>query len=189
MSESSVHYLEYLHQRSRLGEIYRKFWLYPRILSRVRGETLDIGCGIGDFLRHRPGTLGVDVNPAIVEFGCAQGLPVTLMEPDRLPFENARFDALVLDNVLEHIVDPQPLLAEMRRVLRPRGRVVVGVPGHKGFSHDPDHKRFYDERELCATLEGAGFRTREVFYAPFRLRWLDARLWIYACYGVFDRAE
>jgi SAM-dependent methyltransferase len=188
MDEASAQYLEYLKKSSPLGEIYRKFWLYPRIASHVRGETLDIGCGVGKFLRHRPGTLGVDVNPAIVEFCRAQGLPVTLMEPDRLPFENARFDALVLDNVLEHIVDPQPLLKEMHRVLKPRGRVVVGVPGRKGYAHDPDHKRFYDERDLRATVERAGFRTLKVFYVPVRLQWLDERLWIYACFGVFERA-
>jgi SAM-dependent methyltransferase len=189
MDQTPARYLEYLKKSSPLGEIYRKFWLYPRIARHLGGETLDVGCGVGKFLRFRPGTLGVDINPAIVEFGLTQGLPITRMDPDRLPFPDSRFDAIVLDNVLEHVANPQPLLAEMRRVLKSQGRAVVGVPGRKGYAHDPDHKRFYDEQTLRATMEGAGFRTREIFYMPFKLRWLDRRLWIYACFGVFERTQ
>ena len=40
-------YYHYLRQRSRLGLWYRRYWLYPRLNKHLRGQTLDVGCGIG----------------------------------------------------------------------------------------------------------------------------------------------
>ena len=61
-------YFEYLKGRSRLGNVYRKYLLYPALCRRLEGRTLDVGCGIGDMLVHRGNTVGVDVNPRTVEF-------------------------------------------------------------------------------------------------------------------------
>ena len=59
-------YLAYLQGRSALGAFYRRCWLYPRLASRLRGNCLDISCGIGDMLLFRSRTVGVDVNPGAV---------------------------------------------------------------------------------------------------------------------------
>jgi SAM-dependent methyltransferase len=67
------------------------------------------------------------------------------MTPDVLPFADASFDSVLLDNVLEHIEAPTLLLGEVRRVLVPGGRFLVGVPGQRGWESDPDHKVMYDE--------------------------------------------
>lgn len=180
-------YYEYLKGRSRLGLWYRRHWLYPRLCRHVKGQALDVGCGIGDFLRHRPGTVGVDINPATVEWCRQQGLDARLMEPDRLPFEDAAFDSAVLDNVLEHLEAPGPLLAEIRRVLRPGGVLVVGVPGRRGYASDPDHKVFYDAPALVAALARGSYAVQRLFATPVRSAWLDARMRQYCVYGVFRR--
>jgi SAM-dependent methyltransferase len=183
----SEKYFEYLKGRSRLGWLYRRYWLYPRLCRYLDGKTLDVGCGIGDFLKYRNGAVGVDINPATIEWCRRGGLDVHLMSPDVLPFRDAIFDSAILDNVLEHLTDPGELLKETRRVLRPNSFLVVGVPGQRGYVTDPDHKVFYDDVALVSTLAAAGFGLRRLLHTPLRSAWLDARLRQYCLYGVFER--
>jgi SAM-dependent methyltransferase len=181
-------YLAYLHRRSRIGLAYRNLWLYPRIGRHLPGSTLDIGCGIGDFLRFKPGSVGADVDPAIVEFCRSQNLDVHPIANGRLPFADASFDSVSLDNVLEHIQEPAQPLGEIRRVLRPGGALVVGVPGALGYASDPDHKCFYDAHKLVSTLNDAGFIQQRLLHLPFQFRPVTRHLRIEALYGVFTRA-
>lgn len=178
-------YFEYLQTRSKLGLVYRKYWLYPRLCRHLSGKVLDVGCGIGDMIRHRPQTVGVDVNPRAVEFCASQGLNVRLMAPDRLPFPDHDFDGVLLDNVLEHLEHPQPLLEEIHRVLVANGTLIVGVPGRRGFASDSDHKIFYSESSLISCMRSNGFLSQHVLYLPVRSALLDARLSSYAIYGIF----
>lgn len=180
-------YFDYLNRRSRLGYWYRRGWLYPQLKRHLRGRVLDIGCGIGDMLRSRPDTVGVDINPATVAHCRKQGLDARLMEANRLPFEDGSFDGAILDNVLEHIEQPQPLLAETRRVLRQGATLLVGVPGERGYSVDPDHKVFYDAAGLERTVSDAGFEVSRILGMPLPLDSLSRRLKIYCLYGVFRR--
>ncbi len=181
-------YFEYLRQRSRLGEIYRRHLLYPRLTRRLSGRLLDIGCGIGDMLAFRGDSVGVDVNEHTVEFCRQRGLTAQRMDPDELPFGDASFDSALMDNVLEHIAEPGPILAEARRVLRPGGRLLVGVPGVRGWASDPDHKVHYDEQSLKRLLAASGFIAQEFFHMPlFRSNWLGGHLRQYCVYGAFDR--
>ena len=72
-------YFKYLKKRSRLGYLYRRFWLYPFICRHLQGRAIDIGCGIGDMVAYRPNTTGVDVNPSTVEYCREMGLDVVEM--------------------------------------------------------------------------------------------------------------
>jgi SAM-dependent methyltransferase len=182
-------YFEYLKTRSRLALLYRRVWLYPRLNAQLRGRTLDIGCGIGDMLKSRPGSVGVDVNPSLVEYCRSRGLDARLMELDRLPFDADVFQSIILDNVLEHIAEPEKLLSESRRVLCPAGRMVVGVPGSYGYTLDSDHKHFYSESQLHARMAKAGFRAIRTLYSPLRSRHLDSTLAWYCLYGVYEKRD
>lgn len=178
-------YFEYLKKRSRLGWLYRRYWLYPRLCQYLDGKTLDIGCGIGDFLKFRTDTVGVDINSATVGWCRRRGFDAYQMLPNAIPFPDDSFDSAILDNVLEHLAEPAELLIEIARVLRPGSSLVVGVPGRGGFATDSDHKVFYDEATLVSTLVTAGFRLQYSFYMPFRSAWLDVRMRQYCLYGVF----
>ena len=178
-------YFHYLRQRRRLGLWYRRYWLYPRLSKFLQGRVIDVGCGIGDFLAYRKGTVGVDINPANIKWCRIQGLDAQLMTQDVLPYADGSFEGAVLDNVLEHLNSPQPLLAEIRRVLRTGGILVVGVPGTLGYAADPDHKVFYDEAALVSTMGALGFGLRQVFHAPMRSDWMNKRMRQYCLYGVF----
>jgi SAM-dependent methyltransferase len=187
---SNDEYFEYLQRRSRLGAIYRKHWLYPRLTERLVGRTLDLGCGIGDMLVYRKNTVGVDINPHTVAFCKARGAEAHLMISDTLPFNTAEFNSVLMDNVLEHLVEPVPLLAEVRRVLSAKGRLLIGVPGRRGWDSDPDHKTRYDEGQLVATGERLGFRHLETFHTPwFQSNWLDYNLRQYCIYASFERID
>jgi SAM-dependent methyltransferase len=179
-------YYTYLRGRSLTGRLYRNLWLYPRLAGHLSGRVLDVGCGIGDMLRFRPETIGVDINPQTVAWCRHQGLAAHQMEPDKLPFAAGTFDGLILDNVLEHIAEPRPLLGEARRVLKPAGRVLAGVPGEKGYRSDPDHKIFYDEAGLVRLMEDNGFLCRTLLRMPLPLPGLSAWMRQYCLYGVFE---
>ena len=109
------------------------------------------------------------------------------MEDGALPSPDLSYDSVVLDNVLEHIAEPRPLLEEIRRVLVPDGVVVIGVPGRRGFAADPDHKVFYDEQALARALEASQFTCTRVLYMPVGWSFLNSRLRQYCLYGVFRR--
>jgi SAM-dependent methyltransferase len=185
MTSREEEYFLYLRQRGSAGLLYRKWWLYPRLTACVRGRVLDVGCGIGDFLRYRRGTEGVDVNPHAVAWCREAGLMARPMAPDCLPFGNGEFDAVLLDNVLEHLERPAPLLADIRRVLKASGILLAGVPGRKGYASDPDHKVFYDEAALVRLLDRNGFDCERVFHMPVRCPGMQAWLRQYCIYGVF----
>lgn len=183
----SLDYLAYLKQRSRLGAFYRQYFLYPKLNAVIKGKALDLGCGIGDFITFRPNTIGVDVNSEIVTWCKGQGLSVSHMKQDELPFPENSFDSVVMDNVLEHIENPEKILEEVQRVLRPQGVFLVGVPGIKGYSSDPDHKVFYDEALLAQTIESAGFSYEKQFSMPLSIPYIDRIMRQFCIYGVFRK--
>ena len=183
----STKYTSYLGSRSLAGNLYRKYWLYPRLSKFLKGSTLDVGCGIGDLLGFRPNTVGVDINPHNVAFCKELGQDSQVMVPDFLPFGGASFDSVLLDNVLEHIAEPPPLLSEIRRVLRPHSVVLIGVSGLRGQGCDFYHKVFYDEAGLAATAERNGFNVVSVFQMPIgRSVYLIRHLRQYCIYSVWQ---
>lgn len=184
---SNKKYFEYLLQRSKLGSLYRKYWLYPKISRILQGRVLDVGCGIGDFLAFRKNTAGIDINPYNIRHCERMGLEAYLIESERYPFTNLAFDGAIMDNVLEHLTDPLPTLFEIRRILKPKGTLVVGVPGKRGYDSDTDHKCFYDQAKLSKTVENCGFETGKFLHMPVRSRWLDKNARQYCLYGIFEK--
>ena len=158
-------------------------------MKNMKGKGLDIGCGIGDFLRYRPNTIGVDINPETVNWCKNQGLDVHLMELDRLPFNEQSFDSVILDNVLEHIEDPESILLDIHRTLTNQGLLVVGVPGTLGYSTDPDHKVFYTKEKLVETVTKYDFVVDDLFAMPLNLDWLDSKMSQYCVYAFFKKTN
>ena len=184
---NKIEYTRYLRGRSWVANLYRKYWLYPQLTKYLKGTTLDLGCGIGDMLSFRPNTVGVDINPHNVALCKELGHDAQVMLPDVLPFEETSFDSVLLDNVLEHIVEPTTLLAEIRRVLKPQGVVLIGVPGIRGQASDPDHKNLYDEEALSLFAKNNGFEVLKAFHMPLgRSMYLSRHLRQYCIYSVWQ---
>jgi len=182
-------YAEYLRRRSWTGKLYRQWLLYPRLSRHVHGRALDFGCGIGDFLQFRRATVGADINPFNVEFCRKRGLDAHLIAADgRLPFPDRHFNTVVMDNVLEHIAESEvdAVIGELLRVLRPSGRMLVGVPGSKGYAADPDHKCFYTLDDLKALMARYGCRLVKSFAMPLNWPMLESVLSQYCIYALFQ---
>ena len=186
---SNYNYAEYAHHlrgRSLVGNFYRNFILYPVLSRHLKGACVDVGCGIGDFLHYKSGSVGYDINPLNIEYCKKRGLSAYLMDPDSLPIEDAKVDSLILDNVLEHINEPKTLIKEIRRVLNSDGVFMIGVPGILGYQSDIDHRVFYDESRLLGLAQDTGFEVERFIYLPlFKSEYLSKKLKQYCLYSVW----
>jgi SAM-dependent methyltransferase len=115
---------------------------YVDALVGVAGQgcILDVGCGTGTavrMLRERGcDASGCDVSPAFIERAIAKAGPgFALIQADgALPYDGARFAAVGLLNVLEHVEAPGKFLDELARVLRPGGSLVLASPNMLSLS-------------------------------------------------------
>lgn len=93
---------------------------------------LDIGCGVGAFVRRlrefSPEVYGVDIDRERVTRGAQEVANLALAVGEHLPFAAETFDVVLLHEVLEHVTDDEATLRETRRVLRAQGRVVIFCP-------------------------------------------------------------
>lgn len=186
---SQREYFEYIQSISWRGRLYKNFYLYPRLNKILKGKTLDIGCGNGDFLKTRPGSVGCDINPFNTEFCNKVGLEAYPYTSYPLKFENESFDSIFLDNVLEHIDDPSDLLIDAKRLLKKDGIFLIGVPTLYGFRKQSDHKVFYDEEKLEKTLSDFGFMLKSKKYMPFKSKYLENNLNAHCLYASFVKGK
>ena len=166
-------YSNYLNNRSKLSYIYRNYYLYPRIQKDLINPVLDVGCGIGDYLKFNSQATGVDINNILVKRLQKEGLNVYLIENNKISFDNGHFKSVILDNVLEHITKPKSLLRDIHRVLETNGILLIGLPGLKGFKNDPDHKKNYNSEELNKTIEPLGFKFMKLKKLPINVNFLS----------------
>lgn len=99
-------------------------------LPSIRGrEVLEVGCGTGLLLRafaqEARRAVGVDLSPGMLAHARARGLEVVEGSSDALPFADASFDVAVSFKTLAHVPDLGRALAEMARVVRPGGTLIV----------------------------------------------------------------
>lgn len=116
------------------------------------GRFLEIGCGPGfvtDALREtRPAlsVVGLDLDATLV--GVArQRMPAVRADAKHLPFADASVDFVYARLVVRHLVDPGGALAEMRRVLRPGGRVVIADTDDGAILVHPEPDGYREVRE------------------------------------------
>lgn len=124
--------------------------------GRKPGRLLEVGCGSGAFLRAaaRQGweAVGVDIDPGAIAAACkTPGIQARVGELTEQAFPTGAFDAVVMNNVLEHIHNPVETIAECRRILAPGGRLVVVTPNMAAYGHDvmgPDWRGLEVPRHL-----------------------------------------
>ena len=159
----------------------RRAWLLDRVAPGE--EVLDLGCGAGEFAAalaaHDAGVLALDAAPAAVDRARARGVGARVIGLDAaLPADDAAFDIAWLGETLEHLVDPVGTLHEVRRVLRPGGRLLATTPDHppellreladdprrfaEHFSPRTDHLRFFNAASLSELLADLGFQDIEI---------------------------
>jgi ubiquinone/menaquinone biosynthesis C-methylase UbiE len=147
------------------------------LLGEVRSgdRALDLGCGTGEFTallaQAAAEALGVDVAETALERARTRHpeLDFRLIPVDGpLPFDDNTFELVWSSEVIEHVADTGRWLSEVRRVLAPRGRLLLTTPDHGrlrvalgGIEHfsEPlgDHLHLYTRGSLTTLLEEFGF--------------------------------
>ncbi len=145
---------------SELRKYYHRQWFFPSWLGvftnpyyfarsglhramrdfapTLSGRLLDVGCGSKPYraLFNVDEYIGLEFdseaarNNAVADF---------FYDGNRFPFEDASFDAVLCNQVLEHVFNPDQFLSEIVRVLRPDGKLLLTVP----FVWD-EHEQPYD---------------------------------------------
>jgi ubiquinone/menaquinone biosynthesis C-methylase UbiE len=105
-----------------------------QVVAQASGDVLEVAIGTGLNLPHYPSGIrltGVDLSPAMLAVARNRaadlGLTVDLRaaEAEDLPFGDASFDTVVCTLSLCSVVDDRAVIAEMRRVLRPGGQLLL----------------------------------------------------------------
>jgi SAM-dependent methyltransferase len=161
----------------------RKRFLLEHVAAGER--VLDVGCGEGWFaselVRAGVSVVGIDVAQEPLRRARARdpALDLRLVDADGpWPLEDAGFDAVWAGETIEHVADTAGWLSEVRRVLRPGGRLLLSTPAHgrlrmlwlacsrRAFEahFDPlaDHLRFYTASSLTRLLGEFGFQAVSV---------------------------
>jgi SAM-dependent methyltransferase len=134
----------------RAGQERRLAMIVRAAGDRVGGTVLENGCGVGLYLQRLQQmggrTVGLEFDLERAKLAAARAAPVANAAGEMLPFEAAAFDLVLSHEVLEHVADDRAAVAEMVRVLRPGGRLVLFCP-NRGYPFETHgifwHGRYY----------------------------------------------
>lgn len=152
-------------------------------------QICDVGCGNGVFSACLKDLLdcslsGVDGSAYALQHAGKRGFDelhlVKDFSSDRLPFKDDTFDLVINKDVLEHLLNPEILVAEMVRIIKPGGHFLVLVPNHfpisgrlqllahntiDPFGYFPDarrwnfpHIRFFNKNDFLLLMESKGLK-------------------------------
>jgi len=162
---------------------------YSRIISILNSNNtnksiLDIGCGEGfaiEFFRKKGWDIcGIDFS----DFGLKKNNPNCLdklivgdlfEETKNIIKKNIKYDVIILQNLLEHVLEPEKLIVELKSLLLPNSLIVVTVPNdfnpiqkialeRKKIENEfwvvyPDHLSYFNKSSLKKIFEENGFKT------------------------------
>lgn len=126
-------------------------------------RVLDIACGVGfgsaRLVRAGHTVIGADIDDAVLAdaermFGTSENLSWMRIDGEATPFETASFDSVCSFETLEHVASPVAFLSELRRILKPGGKLFLSVPQNR-FGHiplNPQHEREYRAADLDVLL-------------------------------------
>jgi SAM-dependent methyltransferase len=169
---------------ARMDEAEARMWWYRALHTRLLdalaeqhdapgGPVLDAGCGTGGFLARiglSRTAIGLEWHPLAAMIAAAKsGHPVARGSINELPFGADSFAAVIAADVLCHAAaEPALALGEIKRVLRPKGRLIVNMPAFSSLlsAHDAQvhNARRMNAGETRAMLEAAGFRVVSLRY-------------------------
>jgi SAM-dependent methyltransferase len=109
------------------------------------GDVLDVGCGATKW----PGSVGLDIS--------ADTAADVVHDLDEFPypFEDSRFDQVLMQDVLEHVREPIRVFDELHRICRPGARIHVRTPHFSSLLaySDPTHRHYFSAEALRTLAE------------------------------------
>jgi SAM-dependent methyltransferase len=154
------------------------------------GRVLDAGCGRSLFTEIRPdwpfSIVAADIDLDLLSARKAGFPQVRWAVADAYPlaFRDASFDALFAGELVEHLPDPRPGVAEFRRVLRPGGTLILTTPNRLRLAnladgserpYSPDHLSELSYDEVRGLLQAEGFEVLHAtgLHLELMLNWLS----------------
>lgn len=123
----------------------------------VKGSIMEVGCGNGRFLDKLQMTnpkvkiAGLDSSEAGIAV-CRQRVQGEFVCADIQTYAtDARYDFVMCFNTIEHFLNPYLVIANMIRMLKPKGRLILTVP-NADMDRCQDHRWFWNHRELSMLM-------------------------------------
>lgn len=142
--------------------------------SARTGETmLDVGCGSGTSLLEAKAlgatAFGIEADPNVKPIAAALGLTIHFGNLQDRPFPEMTFDLIVMNQVIEHLPDPDKGLRELKARLAPNGRMVLVFPntaslwrrlsGSRWINwHIPYHLHHFDRKHFERMVRRCGLQ-------------------------------
>ncbi|MDO8445733.1 MAG: methyltransferase domain-containing protein [Deltaproteobacteria bacterium] len=179
-----------------LSDRLEKELVFSLIDIKPGERVLDIGCGTGNYTvevaKRVADVIGIDSSEEMLGWARIKAQKADIKasfkaaDAMNLPFPDSSFDAVLSNGLLCFLKEPEKALMEMRRVLKPGGRLVVGVLNRwslwalfrrvKGLIKDTIYNQahFISPPELEGLIRGAGFHVKEartcLFFFPVNNR-------------------
>ncbi len=137
---------------------------------------LDVGSAHALYLRQMGGTrVAVDLASAYLEDIPAGAVDLRLCaDVETMPLREDVFDVVIASDVLEHVLEPEAVVANIQKTLRPDGRLIIHIPWKEDISiyttspYEFVHLRSFDEAYMDRLFRDFT-ETRKLDHPPFRL--------------------
>lgn len=176
------------YEKGGIGKWFRDF--RDRKIFSMLGEDcrrlVDLGCGAGITLEKlskqfpEKECLGIDLEIEDLEISRSYSLPVIRGDICQLALKKESADGCLLLDVIEHLNQPEKVLEEVFRILKPGGRLILVFPNDRMFFlsrllflkfkeafHDPGHVKRWHPGEMKSLLREKGFRIECSMNLPF----------------------
>ncbi len=148
-----------------------------RLISEKR-LGLEVGVGTGRFAAPLGIEVGVEPARAMAKIARKRGIEVYMARAEELPFKDLSFEVVLMVVTICFVQDPLKALREARRVLRPGGRLVIGIIDRESFLgqiYEAKKEesvfyrvaRFYSAGEIVGWLKDLGFEKIEIYQTIF----------------------
>jgi 2-polyprenyl-3-methyl-5-hydroxy-6-metoxy-1,4-benzoquinol methylase len=141
---------------------------------------LDVGCGSGEISAHLAALghrlSGIDISHTAINKYSLRGLRGMVGDVEKgIPIASGTFDLIWCSEVIEHLQNPEFLLSECHRLLKPRGQLILSTPNSgyyvyrllraAGFTWEklqhPGHRQFFTPGSLMKLLQRCGFEVTD----------------------------
>ena len=169
----------------------RKIRRYARFVRALDGDVLDVGCADGLLLDGfaqegfpRQGLVGVDFHPTAIRLTCSKGYQAVEGRFEDVELEPSRYRLVVMNQLIEHMVDPLEALRKLQTILAPGGYAFLETPNIRspnarlarrrywGGYHYPRHLHLFSAETMTRMVEQAGLQVVEIRFVPCPVQWI-----------------
>ncbi|MCG9479558.1 MAG: methyltransferase domain-containing protein [Actinomycetia bacterium] len=178
-SELDKDWCENLNKLSKKGDRFSLEWYQSHIITKellnrdvLEKKIIDLGCGIGvrAYLVAKKNKnieiIGVDASEYAVQYAINNfklpNLQFVVTDILKLPFDDLTFDNAYMLAVIEHIKDTGALLKEVKRIIKPKGKLFLSVT-EKDYHSDPHHVHVFTKRNLKSIVTANGLKVLDLY--------------------------